>query len=41
MGANWHRIVSELSGRKLYLITSLLFLAAFWTVGQNEVNLSP
>lgn len=35
-GANWPRIVSELSGRKLDLITSLPFLAAFWTVGQNE-----
>lgn len=40
MGANWHSIVSALSGRKLYLITSRLFLAAVRTTEQNEIDLS-
>lgn len=34
-GANWHRAVAELSGKKLYLVTSSLPHAALWTVGRN------
>lgn len=37
MGANWHRTVSELSGRKLYLITSLLFSLPFGQSGNMKL----